>query len=209
MAVSIIEKKKKLKSAVWCSYTWSRKTFPSCMHVLACSRGSVTLLSSNAFLNVMSHGPSQSMYQIRHLVECLAKQNDLFRKFPQRFCWNEAKWLQWLLSGDPQFFPEAFILLGFPSCTFSFGESLWETVSRELSVLEITVLPRVAKVTTNPSSLIQIPPEPLTSLQFPLKISSRGYNLPRFKQREIQGSLKSESTLFGTKGICSQEDWSC
>lgn len=47
---------------------------------------SVTHLSSSACLNVMSHRTSESMYQIRHLLKCFAKQKDQFTYFPQRSC---------------------------------------------------------------------------------------------------------------------------
>lgn len=135
-------------------------------------------------------------------------------------CWNALLSKRISLRTFPQYFaeirlmvavvpprrspilPRSIHLLGFHSCTFSFGESVWETGTSECATLEMTVLPEVANVTTDPSywSRSHTPPQPLASLQS-LKISSKEHNLPKFKQGEVQGSPKSETTWFGKKEL--------
>lgn len=141
-------RKEKIKiSGVWCSYMWSRETFPSCTHVFVRSMDSVTHLSPSACLNVMSHRTSESMYQIRHLLKCFAKQKDQFTYFPQRSCKMKLNGCLVHLRRSP-ILPWSIHLLSFHSCTFSFGESVWETGTREFAAIEMTVLPGVADVTT-------------------------------------------------------------
>lgn len=107
-----------------------------------------------------------------------------------------------------QILPRSIRSLGFHSCTFSFGESVWETGTRETAALETAVLPGVVNVNANPShwSRSRTSLGPLTSLQYLLKSPVRGITSPNSNRGEKQGFPKSE-TWFGTKGTCCQEDW--